>query len=67
MNGTIAAIVTLGFGTFGSVGLTVTVGYGIGSGATAAVINGPLEYTLPANRFEFTLPPGRKEYTLEKP
>jgi hypothetical protein len=63
MSGSIAAIITLGFGTFGSVNLLPTIGYGVGAAATA--IYGRLEFTVPADRLEFTIPAERLEFTVQ--
>jgi len=51
MNGSIAAIITLGFGTWGSPGLVVTLGYGQ---ATAVATTAP-----PADRTLALSPRGR--------
>lgn len=51
MNGSIGAIVTLGYGTPGSIGLIVTLGYGIGSAATATIPG--IELALPSDRLHF--------------
>ena len=43
MNGTPSSVITMGFGTWGSTGLVLTLGYGIG--VAAVVQGGRLEYT----------------------
>lgn len=60
MTGSIAAIVTLGFGSFGSPGLVTTLGYGVGAEANR------VEFALPVcRRAAVTLPVTRRaERTL---
>lgn len=64
MTGSPSSIISLGFGSWGSVGLVLTLGYGtVGAGATGP---GRLEYTLPKCIPEFTVQMGLLEYTLPK-
>lgn len=63
MSGSIAAIITLGFGTFGNVNLLPTIGYGIG--AASAAVFGRMEFTVPGIRPEFTVPNQRPEFTVQ--
>lgn len=62
MNGSPSAILTMGLGSWGSVGLILTLGYGIGAAAVA--IPGRLEYTIPAGMLQFTVPNMRTQYTI---
>lgn len=68
-----STVITLGYGSFGSVNLLPTLGYGTGITETP----GPgtdytpdatrAEYTLTGTRTEFTLTRSRTEYTLSGP
>jgi hypothetical protein len=49
----ISTVVTRGYGSFGSVNLLPTLGYGIGETGTTAY---SLEYTCPARNFDYTAP-----------
>lgn len=59
-----STVITMGYGSFGSVNLLSTLGYGIG--AAAAVTFGRLEYTIPRNLLQFTINSQRLDYTLPK-
>lgn len=56
----VATVVTMGYGTFGSVNLLPTIGYSIQN------VQGRLEYTIPLNLLEYTLNPDRLEFTIPK-
>ena len=49
MDGSPSSVLTLGFGSWGSVNLVVTLGFGIGAGGGGTVIDGP--YYVAANQY----------------
>lgn len=57
----VATVVTRGFGTFGSVNLLPTLGYGSYSSGPSGY--GRLEYTIPRSQLEWTLADERLEFT----
>ena len=61
MNGSPSAIITMGFGTWGSTGLVLTLGYGIS--AAAVVQAGRCEYTAESQRIDWRAEPGVVGYT----
>jgi len=55
MNGTPSSVITLGYGTWGSTGLVLTLGYGIG-----------VALVTPAGRIEYTATKSIIGYTAER-
>ena len=55
MNGTPSSVITLGYGTWGSTGLVLTLGYGIG-----------VALVTPAGRIEYTAAKSIIGYTAER-
>lgn len=51
MNGSPSAIITMGYGAWGSTGLVLTLGYGIG--AAAVIRAGRIEYTAESQRIDW--------------
>ena len=61
MNGSPSAIISMGYGSWGSTGLVLTLGYGIG--AAAAIRAGRIEYTAESQRIDWRAEPGVVGYT----
>jgi hypothetical protein len=61
MTGSPSAIITLGYGSWGSTGLVLTLGYGIG--AAAAIQAGRCEFTVGDQRIDWRAEPGIVGYT----
>lgn len=57
MNATPSSVITMGFGTWGSTGLVLTLGYGIG--VAAVVQGGRLEFTAGKSLMDYR--PDRQE------
>jgi len=62
MNGSPSAIITMGFGAWGSTGLVLTLGYGIG--AAAVVQAGRCEFTAENQRIDWRAEPSVIGYTV---
>lgn len=61
MNGSPSAIITMGYGSWGSTGLVLTLGYGIG--AAAVIRAGRIEYTAESQRIDWRAEPSVVGYT----
>lgn len=59
----IATVVTQGFGTFGSVNLLPTIGYGIGAVVIARGVG--MEWTVPRNDMQWTVPINDMQFTVK--
>lgn len=57
-----STVITLGFGTFGSVNLLPSLGFG--PFGINAIGFGRLEYTIPQQQLDYTLAADRPEFTL---
>lgn len=62
MDGSPSSVLSVGFGSWGSTGLVVTLGYGVG--ADLAALDGWLEYSV-EGRPHYTLPEGHAHYTTQ--
>ena len=60
MNGSPSSVLTMGLGSWGSPGLLLTLGYGVGQ---AAAIDGRLEYTVDRQQFGYAVRLGVIGYT----
>ena len=61
MNGSPSSVISLGYGTWGSPGLVLTLGYKIG--AAAVIRAGRIEYTAQSQRIDWRAEPGIVGYT----
>jgi hypothetical protein len=61
MNGSPSSVITMGYGAWGSTGLVLTLGYGIG--AAAVIRAGRIEYTVADQRIDWRAEPGIVGYT----
>ena len=60
MTGSPSSVLTMGLGSWGSPGLLITLGYGVGQ---AAAIDGRLEYTVDRQQIGYAVRPGVIGYT----
>jgi len=63
MNGTPSSVITLGYGTWGSTGLVLTLGYGIGVALVTPA--GRMEYTAARSLLGYTAERQTVEYTAQ--
>ena len=61
MNGSPSSVLTMGLGSWASVNLLTTLGYGIGA---ATVVTPDIVFTLPARSMNFTEPARNLNFTL---
>jgi hypothetical protein len=65
MSGSPSAIISMGFGTWGSPGLVLTLGYGIGA-AVAETPTGRCEYTVQPQRIDWTAQNQRIDWKVNR-
>lgn len=61
MTGSPSSVISMGYGPWGSTGLVLTLGYGIG--AAAVIRAGRIEYTAQSQRIDWRAEPGIVGYT----
>lgn len=67
MSASIATVVTMGYGSFGSIDVLPTIGYGIGIPTASEAPTSPgIEFTMPRNRMQFTMSRDRLHFTVHE-